>query len=87
MTPGSRSAKLPRSYWRWDEILSSNAKGFFPYTPATNLLFGLREAVQPRVSADGREILFADDRGKDPARVAVLQRGSGRGGRSGAAPT
>jgi alanine-glyoxylate transaminase/serine-glyoxylate transaminase/serine-pyruvate transaminase len=42
----SRSAKLPRSYWRWDEMLTSNAKGFFPYTPATNLLFGLREAVE-----------------------------------------
>jgi len=40
-----RTAKLPRSYWRWDEMLAGNAKGFFPYTPATNLLFGLREAV------------------------------------------
>ena len=41
-----QSAKLPRSYWRWDDMLASNAKGFFPYTPATNLLFGLREALR-----------------------------------------
>jgi alanine-glyoxylate transaminase/serine-glyoxylate transaminase/serine-pyruvate transaminase len=39
------SATLPRSYWRWDEMLSFNERGFFPYTPATNLLFGLREAL------------------------------------------
>jgi alanine-glyoxylate transaminase/serine-glyoxylate transaminase/serine-pyruvate transaminase len=41
----SRSAKLPKSFWRWDEMLEFNAKGFFPYTPATNMLFGLREAL------------------------------------------
>jgi len=42
------------------------------------LLRGLREAVPPRVSPDGREILFADDRGRDTPRLATLQRGSGR---------
>jgi len=41
----SRSAKLPRSYWDWEEMLEINAKGYFPYTPATNLLYGLREAL------------------------------------------
>ena len=41
----SRSARLPRSYWAWEPMLASNATGFFPYTPATNLLFGLREAL------------------------------------------
>ena len=40
----SRTATLPRSYWRWDEMREMNRKGFFPYTPSTNLLFGLREA-------------------------------------------
>jgi len=40
----SRSAGLPRSYWDWDPIIAANARGFFPYTPATNLLYGLREA-------------------------------------------
>lgn len=38
-------AKLPRSYWSWDDMVEFNASGFFPYTPATNLLFGLREAL------------------------------------------
>ncbi len=41
-----KSAKLPRSYWDWQEMQKSNRDGFFPYTPATNLLFGLREALQ-----------------------------------------
>ena len=41
----SKTAKLPRSYWAWDEMIASNKTGFFPYTPATNLLYGLREAL------------------------------------------
>ena len=41
----SRSARLPRSYFAWEPMLRANATGFFPYTPATNLLFGLREAL------------------------------------------
>jgi alanine-glyoxylate transaminase/serine-glyoxylate transaminase/serine-pyruvate transaminase len=41
----SRGATLPRSYWAWDEMLAANRDGFFPYTPATNLLYGLREAL------------------------------------------
>jgi alanine-glyoxylate transaminase/serine-glyoxylate transaminase/serine-pyruvate transaminase len=41
----SKEARLPRSYWSWDAMLASNAQGFFPYTPATNLLYGLREAI------------------------------------------
>ena len=41
----STSARLPRSYWHWDEMLANNKSGYFPYTPATNLLFGLREAL------------------------------------------
>ena len=41
----SRSARLPRSYWDWAEMLGPNARGFFPYTPATNLLYGLHEAI------------------------------------------
>jgi alanine-glyoxylate transaminase/serine-glyoxylate transaminase/serine-pyruvate transaminase len=42
----SSSAKLPRSYWSWDEMLANNKTGYFPYTPATNLLYGLHEALQ-----------------------------------------
>ena len=41
----SRSARLPRSYWRWGPVLDAARTGVFPYTPATNLLFGLREAL------------------------------------------
>ncbi len=41
----NQSAKLPRSYWDWGDMVSFNADGFFPYTPATNMLFGLREAL------------------------------------------
>jgi alanine-glyoxylate transaminase/serine-glyoxylate transaminase/serine-pyruvate transaminase len=41
----NRSAKLPRSYWDWRPMLESNRAGYFPFTPATNLLFGLREAL------------------------------------------
>src|ERR1700758_1247121 len=41
----SKTSKMPRSYWDWEEMLKPNAKGFFPYTPATNLLYGLREAI------------------------------------------
>ena len=41
----SKSARMPRSYWDWSEMIASNANGFFPYTPATNLLYGLHEAI------------------------------------------
>ena len=42
----SRTARLPRSYWDWQEMLKANQNGFFPYTPATSLLYGLREALR-----------------------------------------
>jgi alanine-glyoxylate transaminase/serine-glyoxylate transaminase/serine-pyruvate transaminase len=41
----ARAGGMPRSYWDWEEMLKHNASGFFPYTPATNLLYGLREAL------------------------------------------
>jgi alanine-glyoxylate transaminase/serine-glyoxylate transaminase/serine-pyruvate transaminase len=40
-----QAARLPRAYWDWGAMQPSNETGFFPYTPATNLLFGLREAL------------------------------------------
>jgi len=40
----SAKAKLPKAFWGWEEILESNKNGFWPYTPATNLLYGLSEA-------------------------------------------
>jgi alanine-glyoxylate transaminase / serine-glyoxylate transaminase / serine-pyruvate transaminase len=42
----SKKSALPKNFWRWDEMLTHNAKGFFPYTPATNMLFALREALR-----------------------------------------
>jgi alanine-glyoxylate transaminase / serine-glyoxylate transaminase / serine-pyruvate transaminase len=41
----TQSAKLPRSFWSWDEIVEMNAGGYWPYTPNTNLLYGLSEAL------------------------------------------
>jgi alanine-glyoxylate transaminase/serine-glyoxylate transaminase/serine-pyruvate transaminase len=41
----NKTATLPRSYWDWQEMLRPNRAGFFPFTPATNLLYGLREAL------------------------------------------
>ncbi|MDH2327814.1 aminotransferase class V-fold PLP-dependent enzyme [Cereibacter sp. SYSU M97828] len=41
----SKAGGMPRSYWDWEEMLKPNASGFFPYTPATTLLYGLREAI------------------------------------------
>jgi alanine-glyoxylate transaminase/serine-glyoxylate transaminase/serine-pyruvate transaminase len=40
----SRSSRAPKSYWAWDAVIESNASGFFPSTPSTNLLFGPRDA-------------------------------------------
>src|SRR5215813_5869229 len=54
----SRTARLPRSYWDWQEMLKPNASGFFPYTPATNLLYGLREALQ-MLQEEGLPQVFA----------------------------
>jgi len=53
----SRTAALPRSYWDWNPMLASNADGFFPYTPSTNLLFGLRESLA-MLEEEGLEQVF-----------------------------
>jgi alanine-glyoxylate transaminase/serine-glyoxylate transaminase/serine-pyruvate transaminase len=68
----SKSARLPRSYWSWEEMLGPNKSGFFPYTPATNLLYGLREALRMLVEEEGLERVFArHDRHAEAARRAV----------------
>jgi alanine-glyoxylate transaminase / serine-glyoxylate transaminase / serine-pyruvate transaminase len=54
----SHSARLARSYWSWEEMLAHNRNGFFPYTPATNLLYGLREAIAMLLE-EGLEKVFA----------------------------
>ena len=52
------TAGLSRSYWDWNAILESNRTGFFPYTPATNLLFGLEEALK-MLFEEGLENVFS----------------------------
>jgi alanine-glyoxylate transaminase/serine-glyoxylate transaminase/serine-pyruvate transaminase len=54
----AKSNKMPRSYWDWEEMLKPNANGFFPYTPATNLLYGLREAIAMLLE-EGLDAVFA----------------------------
>lgn len=67
----SKSARLPRSYWDWEPMIKDNQAGFFPYTPATNLLYGLREALHMLLE-EGLENVFArHDRHAEATRRAV----------------
>jgi alanine-glyoxylate transaminase/serine-glyoxylate transaminase/serine-pyruvate transaminase len=54
----SRTSKALHSYWRWEEMLSNNARGYFPYTPGTNLMYGLDEALT-MIEEEGLENVFA----------------------------
>jgi alanine-glyoxylate transaminase/serine-glyoxylate transaminase/serine-pyruvate transaminase len=54
----AKSARLPKSYWDWQAMIAPNQTGFFPYTPPTNLLFGLREALQ-MIQEEGLENVIA----------------------------
>jgi alanine-glyoxylate transaminase/serine-glyoxylate transaminase/serine-pyruvate transaminase len=54
----SRTNRMPRSYWDWSEMLAFNEKGYFPYTPATTLLFGLQEALD-MLMEEGLQACFA----------------------------
>jgi alanine-glyoxylate transaminase/serine-glyoxylate transaminase/serine-pyruvate transaminase len=67
----SRGARLARSYWSWQPMLASNQAGYFPYTPSTNLLYGLREALR-MLSEEGLQNVFARHcRLAEAARAAV----------------
>jgi alanine-glyoxylate transaminase/serine-glyoxylate transaminase/serine-pyruvate transaminase len=68
----SRSSRMPRSYWDWAEMLKPNAMGFFPYTPATNLLYGLREALQ-MLQEETLEAVFARHNRHAAATRAAVQ--------------
>ena len=57
----SKTAKLPRSFWAWDEMVEMNKSGYFPYTPNTNLLYGLSEALD-MLKEEGLENIFARHR-------------------------
>jgi len=54
----SKGARLPRSYWDWEQMLRDNANGYFTYTPSTNLLYGLREALL-MLAEEGLDAVFA----------------------------
>jgi alanine-glyoxylate transaminase/serine-glyoxylate transaminase/serine-pyruvate transaminase len=55
----AKSARLPKSYWAWDEMIVNGKNGYFPYTPATNLLYGLREALRMLLDEEGLDAVFA----------------------------
>jgi alanine-glyoxylate transaminase/serine-glyoxylate transaminase/serine-pyruvate transaminase len=64
-------ARLPRSYWDWTPILEANVRGYYPYTPPTNLLYGLREALL-MLEEEGLPNVFArHDRHAEATRAAV----------------
>ena len=67
----SKTARLARSYWDWQAMLDANKSGFFPYTPGTNLLYGLREAIA-MLREEGLENVFArHKRHAEATRLAV----------------
>ena len=54
----TKSSRFLKSYWNWEEMIAANKSGFFPYTPATNLLYGLHEAIRMLLE-EGLENVFA----------------------------
>ena len=67
-----KSSRTPRSYWDWEEMLKANASYFFPYTPATNLLYGLREAIAMLLE-EGLQTVFARHRRHGEATRAAVR--------------
>lgn len=67
----SKTARLPRSYWSWNEMIGMNANGFFPYTPPTGHLFGLAESIA-MLMEEGLDTVFArHERLAEAVRCAV----------------
>jgi len=67
----SKTAKLPRSFWDWEEMLGPNQTGYFPYTPATNMLQGLKVALE-MLQEEGLDTVFRrHDRAAEATRRAV----------------
>ena len=67
-----KTARLPRSYWDWESMLETGRTGFFPYTPATNLLYGLREALKMLLEEEGlAEVFHRHARHAEATRRAV----------------
>ena len=68
----ARSARLPRSYWDWEDMIKANGNGFFPSTPATNLLYGLHEAIA-MLQEEGLPKVFARHRRHAEATRAAVR--------------
>lgn len=68
----TESAKLKASYWRWQPMIAANQSGYFPYTPATNLLYALRESLKMLLEEEGLDNVFArHQRHAEATRCAV----------------
>ena len=67
----SKAAKLPRSFFDWGEMIPANADGWFPYTPSTNLLYGLREAIAMLEEEGWPNVFARHDRHAEATRRAV----------------
>src|SRR3954467_9177183 len=67
----TKKSTLPKSYWSWDDMLGPNKTGYFPYTPATNLLYGLREALAMLLEEGLDNVFKRHDRHAEAARRAV----------------
>ena len=65
------TAGLARSFWDWEPVLTANQKGMFPYTPSTNLLYGLREALEMLDSEGLPQVFARQDRHAEATRRAV----------------
>jgi alanine-glyoxylate transaminase/serine-glyoxylate transaminase/serine-pyruvate transaminase len=69
------TARMPRSYWDWQEMLKQNKTGYFPYTPATTLLYGLREAIH-MLNEEGMEnVIRRHERHARATRAAIARWG------------
>jgi alanine-glyoxylate transaminase/serine-glyoxylate transaminase/serine-pyruvate transaminase len=67
----TKNSKLPKSFWGWEEMIASNKTGFFPYTPGTNMLYALAEAID-MLHEEGLENVFArHDRHAEATRRAA----------------
>ena len=67
----AETAKLPRSYWDWRPMLEANKTGYFPYTPGTNLLYGLNEAVKMLLDEGLPNVFARHDRFAEATRRTV----------------
>ncbi len=67
----SKHAKLPRAFWAWDEMVEMNKTGYFPYTPNTNLLYGLNESIEMLLEEGLPNVFARHQRWAEGVRVAV----------------